>query len=412
MTVIIVSDFANINGGAAKVAIETARGLAQAGQNVIFFAGCGKPSEMLSHENIRVIALGMPELARGNKLKMFFQGIKNRRSEIEFGKLLDTVDPDETIVHIHSWVKVLSPTIFRALKRRHMPFIITAHDYFLTCPNGGFFHYKHNEICTLKRGFRCFCTNCDSRSYPIKLWRILRDRFQRKCLKNCDFSLIVISDLMKRVLGNEAKRVYLLKNPIDFNESRTISDNYEDAFAFVGRLSREKGIETYCEALRMTGYRGYIVGDGPIASDLRTRYCGKNLVFTGWKNRDEVKAVYSSVRCLVFPSVWYEGAPLTIPEAQSYGVPCLVSDACSAAEDIVDGVNGYVFPSKDAEALSEHMKRIMQFDRNEIDKLRKSTFDRCMADNLTLQTHIEKLIGIYDKEKQSNYEEQSEHESR
>lgn len=399
MTVIIVSDFAEINGGAAKVAIESARGLAEAGKNVIFFAGNGEPCEALIHENIRVISLGMPELLHGNKLRMFFQGIKNRRAEKAFGELLDSVDRSDTIVHVHSWVKVLSATIFRALKKRKMPFLITAHDYFLTCPNGGFFHYKRNEICTLKRGFRCACTNCDSRNYIIKLWRVARERFQRKCLKGCDFALIVISGLMQRVLGEVAERTYFLKNPIDLNENGPISEAYEDAFAFVGRLSREKGIETFCEALKRTGFRGYIVGDGPIAAELRERYRDETLIrFTGWKSRDELKDVYASVRCLVFPSVWYEGSPLTVPEAQSYGVPCLVSDACSAAEEIEEGVNGYVFPAKDADALAERMRQIMRMDRSEMNGFRKLTQTYCLEHNLSLRQHIGKLIEIYEKE--------------
>lgn len=397
--VIIVSDFANINGGAAKVAVETARGLAEAGKNVVFFAGGGEPCELLLHENIKVIALDMPELAKGNKLRMFFQGIKNRRAEKEFGKLLDNSDIDNTVVHIHSWVKILSPTIFRALKKRCIPFIITAHDYFLTCPNGGFFHYRRNEICTIERGFRCICTNCDSRSYPIKLWRVARERFQRKCLKGCEFSLIVISELMKRVLRDVTDKVYFLKNPIDLNDTKIISEDYEDAFVYVGRLSREKGIETYCEALKITGYRGYVVGDGPIASELIERYSGENLIFTGWKSPEEVEKIYKSVRCLIFPSVWYEGAPLTIPEAQSFGVPCIVSNVCSAANEIEDGVNGYVFPAKNAEALAERMSQIMNLNRKEMDDMRRETYKRCMDNNNSLQIHIEKLLEIYEKEK-------------
>ena len=48
-------------------------------------------------------------------------------------------------------------------------------------------------------------------------------------------------------------------------------------------------------------------------------------------------------RALIFPSLWYEGAPLTPLEAMSIGIPCLISEHCSGKEYIKDGENGFVF---------------------------------------------------------------------
>ena len=48
-------------------------------------------------------------------------------------------------------------------------------------------------------------------------------------------------------------------------------------------------------------------------------------------------------KALVFPSLWYEGAPLTILEAMSVGLPSIVSDSCAAIEFIEDNKNGLVF---------------------------------------------------------------------
>ncbi len=173
-TVILVSDYAEINGGAAKIAIVSALGLAEAGFHVVFFAGSGNTDSLLmEHKNIEVFNLHLPDLLGGNKFKMFFNGICNRFVKKEFEKILESVDLDNAIVHIHSWVKVLSPSIFLVLKKHHVKFFITAHDYFLQCPNGGFFDYRKNLICTSCKGLKCLCKNCDSRSFIYKVWRCI-----------------------------------------------------------------------------------------------------------------------------------------------------------------------------------------------------------------------------------------------
>lgn len=54
MRVVIVSDFGSVNGGAAKVAIESARGLAEAGVEIVFACAIGPVSDRLDHPLIRV----------------------------------------------------------------------------------------------------------------------------------------------------------------------------------------------------------------------------------------------------------------------------------------------------------------------------------------------------------------------
>ena len=61
-TVLIVGDFADVTGGQAKVAIDSARLLANAGVNVIFFAGSGPVSPLLEDPRIRTVCLDQPTL--------------------------------------------------------------------------------------------------------------------------------------------------------------------------------------------------------------------------------------------------------------------------------------------------------------------------------------------------------------
>jgi glycosyltransferase involved in cell wall biosynthesis len=48
-------------------------------------------------------------------------------------------------------------------------------------------------------------------------------------------------------------------------------------------------------------------------------------------------------RFLVFPSIWYEGFPMTIAEAFACGLPVITSRLGSMAEIVQDGVTGLHF---------------------------------------------------------------------
>ncbi len=65
-----------------------------------------------------------------------------------------------------------------------------------------------------------------------------------------------------------------------------------------------------------------------------------------------------AARALVFPSLWYEGQPLTVMEAKAMGTPVVVSDGCAGREEIEDGVAGLWFANGDADALASALTRL------------------------------------------------------
>ena len=359
MKFLIVSDYACINGGCAKVAIDTALGLSSMGHEVVFFAGGGETCFELEQSNIEVINLKLPDLLTGNKMLMFFRGIRNKKAMVALNDLLDKMK-DEVIIHIHSWVKVLSPGIFFVLAKRKKTFFITAHDYFLICPNGGYYNFKKNKICSLSCRKKCIFVNCDSRNYIIKLWRYYRGLRQRNYLKKCSYNIITLSSLMKLQFELKGINSSIISNPINLYNGNISIDEDCTSFAYIGRLSSEKGVKLFCDALASTGYKGYIFGGGPLEKRLYNEY-GKygNIHFMGWMSFDKISAFFPKILCLVFPSIWYEGAPLTIPECQSYGIYCLVSDACSGIE-YLNKNNGMSFESNNLQDLIEKMDIIKE----------------------------------------------------
>lgn len=59
-------------------------------------------------------------------------------------------------------------------------------------------------------------------------------------------------------------------------------------------------------------------------------------------------------RVFVLPS-YYEGMPRVVLESMSMGRPIITTDTSGCRETVVDGVNGFLVPMRDAEALAEKM---------------------------------------------------------
>ena len=66
--IIIVYDCAEINGGAANVAIQSAIALSSLGYNTYFFASSGPINEDLEKNKVYVKCLGLNDINHGSKL--------------------------------------------------------------------------------------------------------------------------------------------------------------------------------------------------------------------------------------------------------------------------------------------------------------------------------------------------------
>ena len=145
---IILSDFSVFNGGAAVVALNSARQMALDGPPVTVFSACGPPDPALRGvPNLTVLCLEQQEIVRDpQRLRAFLRGINNRPAVEALRRLLAGKDPARTVVHAHQWSKALSPAVLAAALDAGFPLAVTLHDFFITCPNGGFFVYPKLEL--------------------------------------------------------------------------------------------------------------------------------------------------------------------------------------------------------------------------------------------------------------------------
>jgi glycosyltransferase involved in cell wall biosynthesis len=103
-------------------------------------------------------------------------------------------------------------------------------------------------------------------------------------------------------------------------------------------------------------------GDGPLRPSLEAaaQSLGDAVRFLGFRNQTELPALYDLCDVLVLPSR-FEPWGLVVNEAMNAARPIVVSDHVGAGVDLVEnGVNGYLYPSGDAESLAAAMTRILE----------------------------------------------------
>ena len=398
LTIVICVDHASVTGGQAKVAFDSARGLVAAGHRAILFAAAGPVAPELAAAGVEVVCLGQADLlGASSKIAGAMQGIWNVAAEKALGDLLATLSRDRTVVHVHGWAKALSPSIARPIRQSKLPAVYTIHEYFLFCPNGGFYKYPQGKVCHLKPlSAACWATNCDSRSYARKIWRNVRLSIAHRIagLRDVFSDFICISELQREIVAPHLPngvRLHNLSNPIAAENLGPKSEAARGDFTFVGRLSPEKGCFVFAEAARLAGVRPVFVGDGPVADELRARF--PEAVITGWQAPEAARQKLREARTLVFPSLWYEGQPLTVLEAKAMGTPVIVSDVCAGREAIADGETGLWFKSGDAADLARAIERLK--DDATIEAMSAAAHKNYWADPPTLAAHVARIEALY-----------------
>ena len=109
-----------------------------------------------------------------------------------------------------------------------------------------------------------------------------------------------------------------------------------------------------------------------------------------------MKEYILQARALVFPSVWYEGAPLTIPEVMGgYCLPCIVSD-CSAGKDYIQHeYNGLIYSGKKVNAL---YKAICSMKSDAlVTKLQSNIEKDFNREKYSSEHHVIKLMECYER---------------
>jgi len=161
--------------------------------------------------------------------------------------------------------------------------------------------------------------------------------------------------------------------------------------AFVGRLSHEKGPDTFVQLSTLhTNHNFHIYGDGPMRDVITDNHL-ENVVHHGAKK--SMDNSWKDIGILLITSR-FEGLPMTAIEAMSRGIPVIAFDQGALSQLIQSGTNGWIVPAGDITGLSETLTHWLAM--NDLDRQRiKSQARLTIQENYTSDTVIPQYLSAY-----------------
>jgi glycosyltransferase involved in cell wall biosynthesis len=321
------------------------------------------------------------------------------RAAARMRRMIRLFRPD--VVHAHNTFPLISPAIHAAAHSLGIGTVQTLHNYRLICPAATLFRDGH------------VCHDCIGPTVP---WPSVR----HACYRGSATQSLAVATMLTvhRARGTWTRDVDIVVALTEFArqqlaagglpaEKLTVKPNFlapdpgsgalrGEYFLFIGRLDALKGVRTLLEAWKSLDVPLRVVGDGPLRPEVESAAAANpHLSYLGHLDHQDVIAEVQGARALLFPSIWYEGLPMTIIEAFACATPVIASDLGGMSEMISDGSTGLLAAPGDAARLaalvrwsSEHpaaLARIGAAGRAEY--LRLYTADR----------HYDALMAIYER---------------
>lgn len=330
-----------------------------------------------------------------DKLKLMQSTTHSKKSAVEFDKIVEQEQPD--ICHVHNFFPLISPSIYAVCQRHQIPVVQTLHNYRLICTNGVFFRNGTVcEDCLGQSAYGAVRKKC-YRNSALQTWTVARmiekNKRNRVWEQEVD-AYICLSEFARNKFiehGLPAEKLVVKPNFIEEIEITDKPDKIEEIyFVFAGRLTTEKGIELLAEIGRCSPYPIYVFGEGSERHQLE----GIDQIFMlGNQPRKALFQKLKGAKALLFPSIWYEGMPMTILEAFSLGTPVVSHELGVMSTLIRSGENG-LFAKANAQDWLNRMKELAT-DRQVADKLSLGA-QNDYENNYRKLANYQQLMRIYE----------------
>lgn len=183
-------------------------------------------------------------------------------------------------------------------------------------------------------------------------------------LNRDDHELFVRHDVVAVSKARNIGGVGVVLNAFQVAPPRTIPVT----FLLAARLLREKGVADYVEAARILK-RDYPDARFVLLGGLDPNPSGFSRdEVAGWAREgvvewpghvDDVKPWVADASVFVLPSFYREGVPRSIQEAMAMGKPIVTTDNVGCRDTVEEGVNGFLVPKRDPQALAAAMRRFL-----------------------------------------------------
>ncbi len=321
------------------------------------------------------------------------------------------------VVHVHNTLPLVSYSVYHAAKKERVKLVQTLHNFRLVCPNALF--YRDGHICEdcLQNGLFCGVKHSCYRGSKLQTAMVaisLKVHRLFGTFKKPD-AYLALTKFNKEKISTvvPAEKIFVKPNFLavkpnnkksDCALSETVSPvaaNRLKPFSFyiyAARLEHVKGIFVLLDAFRqLPDEQLIILGTGP-DEELVQQYIEKhkmqNVICLGFTPHENTLCFLQQAKALVFPSLWYEGFPMTIVESLSCGTPVIASDTPNLSETIVSGQNGFTFQTGSADALRSTIAQMSHLDVETFHAMKANamqTFEQKFTEDVVYH----KLMEIY-----------------
>lgn len=398
MKILMVNKFLYPRGGSESYMLYLAEHLKKIGHEVEYFGMYDKNNTVgnsagLYTQNMDFHSKGIGRFLYPFKIIYSFEAKK------KIMQVIDDFKPD--IVHMNNINFQLTPSIIYGIKKKGIPLVQTVHDYQMICPNHLLYNFDKNtpcEKCVKSSHINCIKNKCIHGSTVKSILGVIEAKFYSwlRTYKKVDLFVCPSNFLENKLLS--AKEYYAGKTKTIHNfinkEKFANTDRKEDSYiVFVGRLSKEKGIENIAGTAKLLPeYTFVVAGSGPDEGMLKDI---PNIKLAGFLTGEKLTKLMGNAKVLLLPSVCYENCPLSILEAHCMGVPVVTMNSGGMAELVKDGITGSLVNEPTPEGIAFKLKEIIE-NEDYYNTLKENCKNE--KDNiLSVETYADILIKEYEK---------------
>jgi len=398
MKILMVNKFLYPRGGSESYMLYLSEHLKKLGHEVEFFGmddenNTVKNTKGLYTQNMDFHSKGLARFLYPFKIIYSFEAKK------KIMQVIDDFKPD--IVHMNNINFQLTPSIIYGVKKKKIPLVQTVHDYQMICPNHLLYNFDKNtpcEKCVNGSLVNCIKNKCIHSSTVKSILGVIEAKLYAflKTYKKVDLFVCPSHFLENKLLNarkyykGKTKTIHNFINKQKFSDKNLETKPY---IVYVGRLSKEKGIENIRDTAKLLPeYEFMVAGNGPDGDILKDI---PNIKLLGFVSGDSLTELMGSAKLLLLPSVCYENCPLSILEAHALGVPVVTMNSGGMAELVKDRVTGSLVSEPTPEGIAEKIRETLQ--NEEYYNTLKENCEKEKDNILSIESYADILIEEYEK---------------
>lgn len=385
LKILIICDKGFVFGGTEILILNEKEGLIKRGHEVKVF------SSDVSNDQVNFGDYTFKGFSENSLIK-WFSYVFNFNSYIKLRQVLREYKPD--IIHLHNIFYQVSPSVLFAVG--NIPTVLTLSSYELICPTGAMIKSDGSRcISPGKHDLRC------TGSIKGYLYETIKQFVHKYLLKKIALYIAPSESIKGDFLNQKiiSSPITVIHNGIPLMAFSPLV-NYK-RLLYVGRLSKEKGVEVLLRAMKIIKERMPeiivdIVGDGPeknilikLSNDLNL---GNNVRFVGSIPHNKIGDFYKLCTAIIVPSICADNFPTVCIEAMSIGRPIIGSRVGGIPELINDGDTGFLIQPGDSRQLADKVIYLI----NNLDLIRIMSEKAFVRSRLfSLDEHINSLEQMY-----------------